>query len=260
MRSTNVSRRELLAAVGCAGALSVMGVGLSEQQHTALADDVQLPERTAGQGLPVEAAVDPKTGDLQVNEEVIIRYSACLGCYSSCGNRVKLSRDTGRLLSVGGNPYHPSCAYPYLPFEAPLTDAYLSMSYANGKGNLLRGTSCGRGQGTQDGYTQPDRITTPLKRAGKRGEGKWKPISWDQLIQEVTEGGKLFAEIGEDQDITGFIDLHDPNTPMDPDQPGLGPISNQLVFLGGRGDGRGGVNSRFTKSFGTINQFGHGST
>ena len=69
------------------------------------------------------------------------------------------------------------------------------MSYANGKGNLLRGSVCGRGNGTLDGYTQPDRITTPLKRAGKRGEGKWKPISWDQLINEVVEGGKLFEEI-----------------------------------------------------------------
>ena len=260
MRSTNVSRRELRAAVGCAGALSVMGVGLSGQQRTALADDVQLPERTAGQGLPVEAAVDPKTGDLLVNEEVIIRYSACLGCYSSCGNRVKLSRDTGRLLSVGGNPYHPSCAYPYLPFEAPLTDAYLSMSYANGKGNLLRGTSCGRGQGTQDGYTQPDRITTPLKRAGKRGEGKWKPISWDQLINEVVEGGKLFEEIGEDREVTGFRALHDTKTPMNPDEPSLGPVSNQLVMLGSRSDGRGNFSSRFAGSFGSVNAYGHASS
>ena len=260
MRSTNVSRRELLAAVGCAGALSVMGVGLSGQQHTALADDAQLPERTAGQGLPVEAAVDPKTGNLQVNEEVIIRYSACLGCYSSCGNRVKLSRDTGRLLSVGGNPYHPSCAYPYLPFEAPLTDAYLSMSYANGKGNLLRGTSCGRGQGTQDGYTQPDRITTPLKRAGKRGEGKWKPISWDQLVQEVTEGGKLFAEIGEDQEIEGFKQVHDTETPINPDQPDLGPKSNQIIIWNTRADGRRALNDRFAKAFGTLNSYSHNSS
>lgn len=181
----------------------------------------------------MEASVDPKTGDVNINEDVIVRYSACLGCYSSCGNRLKLSRDGGTLYSVGGNPYNPSCANPYLPFEAPLEDAYRSMSYANGYGNSTRGTSCGRGQATQDGYGQPDRITMPLKRAGARGEGKWKPISWDQLIKEVTEGGKLFADIGEDQEIEGFLSIHDTETPLNPDEPTLGPKSNQFVLLGG---------------------------
>ncbi len=35
----------------------------------------------------------------------------------------------------------------------------------------------------------PTRVKTPLKRAGKRGEGKWIKISWDQAISEVA--GKL---------------------------------------------------------------------
>ena len=75
------------------------------------------------------------------------------------------------------------------------------MGFAPGKGNLTRGTVCGRGQATQDVYAQPDRITAPLKRAGKRGEGKWKAITWDALIKEVTEGGKLFADAGEDRQV-----------------------------------------------------------
>ena len=153
---------------------------------------------------------------MTVNQDVVVRYSGCVGCYCSCGNRVKLDRETGSVLGVGGNPYNPADAYPFLDFEAPLTEAYQSLSYANGKGNQLRGTVCGRGNGTFDGYTQPDRITVPLKRAGKRGEGKWKAIGWDQLIKEVTEGGKLFAEIGEDREVMGFKELHDTKTPMEP--------------------------------------------
>ena len=37
----------------------------------------------------------------------------------------------------------------------------------------------------------PTRIQTPLKRAGKRGEGKWTPISWPEAIAEVA------AKLGE---------------------------------------------------------------
>ena len=122
---------------------------------------------------------------MTVNEDVVVRYSGCVGCYCSCGNRVKLDRETGSVLGVGGNPYNPADAYPFLDFEAPLTEAYQSLSYANGKGNQLRGTVCGRGNGTLDGYTQPDRITVPLKRAGKRGEGKWERITWDEALDII---------------------------------------------------------------------------
>ena len=33
----------------------------------------------------------------------------------------------------------------------------------------------------------PTRVQTPLKRNGKRGEGKWMKISWDEAISEVAE-------------------------------------------------------------------------
>ena len=41
----------------------------------------------------------------------------------------------------------------------------------------------------------PTRIQTPLKRVGKRGEGKWAAISWPEAIAEVAAGlGKLRSE------------------------------------------------------------------
>ena len=184
MVQANMDRRTFVEALGALGALSIAGVGIGSQPSVAVAAESAFPPPQTGK--PVEAKVDPKTGDVSVNEDVIVRYSGCVGCYQSCGNRIKLDRATGRVLGVGGNPYNPADAYPFLDFEAPLTEAYQSLSYANGKGNQLRGTVCGRGNGTLDGYTQPDRITVPLKRAGKRGEGKWKPIGWDQLLKEVS--------------------------------------------------------------------------
>lgn len=260
MEQLNLDRRTFVKAAGSLGALSVAGMafGASSNAHQAFAVDAQYPEQRHGK--PLEAQVDPKTGEVTINEDVIIRYGACLACYSSCGNRVKLDRATGSVLSVGGNPYNPNNAYPYLNFTAPLSDAYRSMSQAPGYGNITRGTLCGRGLGSWDGYNQPDRIVAPLKRAGKRGEGKWKTITWDQLIKEVTEGGKLFADIGEDTNIEGFLALHDTTTPMNPDSPEYGPVSNQLVELGGRGDGRSVINSRFLNSFGSINVHSHGSS
>ncbi len=31
------------------------------------------------------------------------------------------------------------------------------------------------------------RLTHPLKRIGKRGEGKWKRITWDEALNEVAD-------------------------------------------------------------------------
>ena len=254
-----ITRRTFLRATGAMGALTVSGAALGGcQAQSEISPDTAFPAPT--QGKPLEAKVDPKTGDVEINPDVLIRYSTCVGCACACGNRIKLDRATGAVLGVGGNPYNPACAWPILPTSAPLEDAYRSMSFTNGGGNDSRGTVCGRGNGTLDAVTQPDRITTPLKRSGKRGEGKWTPISWEQLITEVTEGGKLFSDIGEDIEIEGLKSLHDNKTLIDPEKPLLGPKSNQLLIWNARSDGRGFFNGRFASTFGTTNFVSHGTS
>ena len=69
---------------------------------------------------------------------------------------------------------------------------------------VLSPTHIGRVRGAQDNtYTDgvicskvaryaerthhPDRITSPLRRVGKKGRGKFVPITWDAALEEVAE-------------------------------------------------------------------------
>ena len=55
------------------------------------------------------------------------------------------------------------------------------------KGYLNKGYTCHKGRVSPDRLTHPDRLKSPLKRAGARGEGKWQQISWQQALDETAE-------------------------------------------------------------------------
>jgi anaerobic selenocysteine-containing dehydrogenase len=55
------------------------------------------------------------------------------------------------------------------------------------QGYLNRGYTCYKGRVSADRLTHPGRLRYPLKRAGKRGEGKWQRISWDQALDETAK-------------------------------------------------------------------------
>jgi anaerobic selenocysteine-containing dehydrogenase len=57
----------------------------------------------------------------------------------------------------------------------------------NPDGFLNKGYVCAKGIASPDRLTHPDRLKHPLKRAGKRGEGKWKQISWKEALRETAE-------------------------------------------------------------------------
>ncbi len=46
-----------------------------------------------------------------------------------------------------------------------------------------RGRNCAKGPATHNQIYDPERILYPLKRVGKRGEGKWKRITWDEALR-----------------------------------------------------------------------------
>lgn len=76
--------------------------------------------------------------------------SVCRECEAGCGIIVRTME--GRAKKVEGNPDHP----------------------------LNRGKLCALGQASLQGLYNPDRIRGPLQRDGERGEGRFKPIGWEE--------------------------------------------------------------------------------
>lgn len=61
-------------------------------------------------------------------------------------------------------------------------------------GYLNRGYVCPKGLASPERLDHPDRLRHPLKRAGKRGEGEWRRISWPEAIQEISDNFNRFKE------------------------------------------------------------------
>jgi anaerobic selenocysteine-containing dehydrogenase len=207
-------------------------------------------------------------------------YTTCLQCHVDC--QVKAKHWDGVLAKLSGNPYSPQNYLPHLPYETGLARA------AKADGKL-----CAKGQSGIQTYADPYRLRRVLKRAGTRGSNKWKAIPFDQYIDEVVQGGKLFKEIGDTRHYPGFDEVYalrdreaaaamaadakkvakgemsvedfkkahqaHLDTLIDPDRPDLGPKNNGFVFDAGRIEhGRKELMKRFTHdSFGSINAYEH---
>ena len=89
--------------------------------------------------------------------EVTYKQSVCTLCPGGCGINVRLV--DGRPIKIEGLKDHPA-----------------------NKGSL-----CPMGISGLQYLYGPSRVTSPLKREGKRGEGKWKKISWDEALATVTQ-------------------------------------------------------------------------
>ena len=79
----------------------------------------------------------------------------CSNCLSQCG--VIFHSEDGKLVKIEGDHDNP----------------------------LSRGFICRKGMAVNEILYDPERLRYPLKRAGTRGEGKWKQISWDEALDEI---------------------------------------------------------------------------
>ena len=73
-------------------------------------------------------------------------------CPDICGIRVGV--EDGRIVSLTGDPEHP----------------------------ITRGFLCGKVNRYAERVYSPERVLTPLRRVGAKGEGRFAPISWDEAL------------------------------------------------------------------------------
>jgi len=59
-----------------------------------------------------------------------------------------------------------------------------------------QGKVCAKGQSGTTKIYDPDRILHPLKRTGKRGQGQWAQISWDEALDDLSARLKKFRDEG----------------------------------------------------------------
>ncbi len=100
---------------------------------------------------------DGKLWPRRVARRYTLVPTVCFNCESACGLLAYVDKETLEIRKFEGNPVHPGS----------------------------RGRNCAKGPATHNQIYDPERILYPLKRVGKRGEGKWQRISWDQALNEI---------------------------------------------------------------------------
>ena len=90
-----------------------------------------------------------------MSDEII--RTTCAICLQDCGMLVHLK--DGEIIKIEGDP-----------------DAPLNM-----------GTLCVKAGASLDIRNHPDRVRHPLVRKGKRGEGKWQEVSWNEALGRIAD-------------------------------------------------------------------------
>jgi anaerobic selenocysteine-containing dehydrogenase len=101
--------------------------------------------------------LDSRAWPARLERRYMLVPTTCFNCEAACGLLAYIDRESLQVQKFEGNPEHPGS----------------------------RGRNCAKGPATLNQITDPDRILYPLKRAGKRGEGKWVRATWDEVLDEL---------------------------------------------------------------------------
>ena len=101
------------------------------------------------------------------NVTKVVRAACPHDCPDTCAMLVTVER--GRAVRVAGDPAHP----------------------------VTRGTLCTKVANYHERTHSPDRVKTPLLRAGAKGEGRFTQISWDEALDRVAARFRELAESSE---------------------------------------------------------------
>ena len=104
---------------------------------------------------------DPRAWPRRVERRYLLVPTICFNCEAACGLLAYVDRDSLRVRKFEGNPLHPAS----------------------------RGRTCAKGPATINQIHDPERILHPLKRLGRRGEGRWQRVGWEQVLDEI--GGRI---------------------------------------------------------------------
>jgi anaerobic selenocysteine-containing dehydrogenase len=93
--------------------------------------------------------------DLEIPRDGVVRGACPHDCPDTCAMLITVEQ--GRAVKVAGDPDHPFTQ----GFLCAKVNRYVERTY------------------------HADRLTTPLRRAGKKGSGEFRAISWDEALEEI---------------------------------------------------------------------------
>jgi anaerobic selenocysteine-containing dehydrogenase len=95
--------------------------------------------------------------DQPIPRDGVVRGACPHDCPDTCAMLVTV--EDGRAVHVAGDPAHPVTQ----GFLCAKVNRYIERTY------------------------HPDRLTTPLRRVGPKGSGRFEPIGWDEALDEIAE-------------------------------------------------------------------------
>ncbi|HJZ12359.1 MAG TPA: molybdopterin-dependent oxidoreductase, partial [Acidobacteriota bacterium] len=116
---------------------------------------------------------EPTSWPTRNAKHYMIVPTICFNCEAGCGLLSYIDKETMKVRKFEGNPYHPGS----------------------------RGRNCAKGPATINQINDTDRILYPMKRTGKRGEGQWQRVSWDEVLDDLAARIRQALQAGRNNEV-----------------------------------------------------------